>query len=213
MVDMNQLGWEEQEKVEQRMSDFESIKDKIYLMANAESRVRDTGLMFPAFDLKEIVLTAYVPLILYSGKHVVVHIGRDTPKSLWGNSISNKDIYDLALKNTERDKKPMNIFSKTSLYMCVTTEDLTYGAVLAFVPGVLEDIASQYEDNLYVCFTSTHEMMVHPASDCITVKDLYETLNSTVDECTEDHEILSRNVYFYDADRKTFTIAKKEEEE
>ncbi len=85
---------------------------------------------------------------------------------------------------------------------CITSTKQTNGAIVMFYPGVKERIAELYNDSYYVAFTSVHDIRTHckgtttPHSILQNVKHI----NSTFPK----DEVLSRNVWFYDKDKKTF---------
>ena len=88
------------------------------------------------------------------------------------------------------------VLSKGPAGNCISTEGKTNGAVAVFLPGVLARISDLLESDLYLAFTSIHEVMVH-AAGIVEPEHLEEVLNSTVNECTPESELLSRKIYFY----------------
>ena len=85
---------------------------------------------------------------------------------------------------------------------CITSTKQTNGAIVMFYPGVKERIAELYNNSFYVAFTSVHDIRIH----CIgsipprKILDNVKHMNATFPK----EDILSRKVWFYDKDKKTF---------
>lgn len=87
----------------------------------------------------------------------------------------------------------------------VTTTRKTNGAIALFYPGVKEKIAEMFEDSFYVAFTSLHEAMIHKAGtiDPSSIRRHVKATNDTFGP----EDTLSDEVYFYNAETKTFEVA------
>lgn len=85
---------------------------------------------------------------------------------------------------------------------CITSTKQTNGAIVMFYPGVKERIAELYNDSYYVAFTSVHDIRTHCVGSISprTILDNVKHINTTFPK----EEILSRKVWFYDRDKKTF---------
>ncbi|MBQ9064294.1 MAG: hypothetical protein IJ123_02485 [Blautia sp.] len=97
-----------------------------------------------------------------------------------------------------------NVLTREPAGNCITTKNKTNGAVAAFLPGVLERVSELLESDLYIAFTSIHEVMVHSAEQA-EPSMLKDVLGSTIDECTQENDILSRNIFFFDKGKKELT--------
>lgn len=84
----------------------------------------------------------------------------------------------------------------------VTTTRKINGAIAMFYPGVKEKIAELIGSSYYVAFTSIHEARVHHC-DSISHKMIEESLRE-VNESFDTADVLSRVVFYYNAERKTF---------
>ena len=62
---------------------------------------------------------------------------------------------------------------------CLSTEKRTNGAAAIFLPGVARRLAELMEADLYLVFTSVHEVMVHSA-DMVYPEDLKDVLMDTI---------------------------------
>ncbi len=86
----------------------------------------------------------------------------------------------------------------------VTTTKKMNGAIAMFYPGVKEKIAELFGSNYYIAFTSVHEARVHHC-DSISPKLVEESLRDVNEHFNKD-DILSRQVFYYDAEKKTLEI-------
>ena len=96
------------------------------------------------------------------------------------------DIYD-------PDFKP----SKSEMGNCFSTTVKTNGAVAIFYPGVarrMSDLMGQQD--LYLVFTSIHEVMVHYAP-VVESEDLECVLKDTIENATPEGDMLTRHIYHY----------------
>lgn len=89
---------------------------------------------------------------------------------------------------------------------CLTTAKKTNGAVAIFYPGVAERFADVLDSDLYLVFTSVHEVMVHKA-DAVDAVDLSIILQDTLEEATPKEDFLTRKIYKYEKDTHRFLCA------
>lgn len=78
--------------------------------------------------------------------------------------------------------------------VCLTTTEKINGAVAIFLPGVKERLHDLIGEDYYLCFTSKHEVMLHPVSlaDYISLR---EVVGGTIDDAVEEEDFLTREVY------------------
>lgn len=96
----------------------------------------------------------------------------------------------------------------------LTNEDLTYGAVNLFLPGVAKEIYEKI-GVFYVCFTSVHEAAIHTLKH-FPNEEMLDGLFETLQEVTttagyghDSNQTLSSYVYIYDPEEDRFEVAKK----
>lgn len=87
---------------------------------------------------------------------------------------------------------------------CLSTVNKTNGAVAVFLPGVAKRLSQLLDGDLYLAFTSIHEVMVHNAN-LVTSEDLKEVLADTIQEATTEEEYLSSHIYHYSQKTGEFT--------
>lgn len=81
--------------------------------------------------------------------------------------------------------------------IAVTRKTFSNGATSIFVNGVLNEIADTLDDDLYVCFTSRHESIIHTLSSGININDIKDVLIDTIKETTLPEDFLSYSIFKY----------------
>lgn len=142
----------------------------------------------------------------------------------WGQDLDT--VWDTAFTNTQVDALPRLYVNPMDTYKppyhkgafmalnsdikkmdkncvpCITTTRQTNGAIVMFYPGVKEKIAQLYNDSFYVAFTSIHDIRTH-CFGSTTPRSVLQNLKHVISNFPRE-ETLSRKVWFYDKDKKTF---------
>lgn len=142
--------------------------------------------------------------------------------------VSEKELYDAAIKNTLNTHKPVckDMFSvissmmdddtefdedmKNSGMLVLSTEEKTLGAVYMLPElGQLSKIADSVEDNLIVLPSSKHEViLLRAAMADKNGLDFFKNMVSEVNETQVSREdFLSNNVYVYNRNNNTLKVA------
>ncbi len=85
----------------------------------------------------------------------------------------------------------------------VTTTKQQNGAIAMFYPGVMEKVAQICGGSYYVVFTSIHEARIHQKGT-MPPRQILQTLKDVNKKFNPANEILSRKVFYYDSEKKTF---------
>lgn len=93
--------------------------------------------------------------------------------------------------------------SKDVLGNMISSMEKVNGAVVMFCPGVREAVAEQLGD-YYLVFTSIHECMVHSA-EAVEAGDLRLILQEVTAVATEEKEVLTKDIFYYDSREKKMT--------
>lgn len=88
---------------------------------------------------------------------------------------------------------------------CLSTEKRTNGAAAIFLPGVARRLAELLESDLYLVFTSIHEVMVH-STDVVYPEDLQGVLLDTIKKATPKEDYLTSSIYRYSRMNGEFTV-------
>ena len=87
--------------------------------------------------------------------------------------------------------------------------DKNHGASVIAYPEFFDDMANKLGENFYIIPSSIHEVLIVPESmgtDINALKDMIEQVNATE---LRPEDVLSNNLYHYDAQDKVFEIAEK----
>lgn len=98
-----------------------------------------------------------------------------------------------------------DLTNEEKIDMIVVSNELGInGAAVVLYDGVMEQIANEYDSDLYLLPSSIHEMIVVPCGD----EDLYNTFSSMVNSINQGYvdedEVLSDRVYIYRKEEKKF---------
>ena len=135
-------------------------------------------------------------------------------------NISLEDLYEVAKDNSPRILAP-RLDNLHDVFAYITDESLPFlealnmhiltnylkihGATCMVYPGLLEEIAEVFEDDLIIIPSSIHETLVFP-KDNLPEEYSIEHLNDMIQEVNEtqltDDEILSDHIYWYHRNTK-----------
>lgn len=93
---------------------------------------------------------------------------------------------------------------------CLSTVKRTNGAVAVFLPGVASRLADLMQGNLYLVFTSIHEVMIHNEKTA-DPEDLRHVLIDTIKETTPEEDVLTFHIYHYDRATEIFSLCDEED--
>lgn len=93
---------------------------------------------------------------------------------------------------------------------CLSTVKRTNGAVAVFLPGVASRLADLMQGNLYLVFTSIHEVMIHNEKTA-DPEDLRHVLIDTIKETTPEEDVLTFHIYHYDRATRIFSLCDEED--
>ena len=101
------------------------------------------------------------------------------------------------------DDEPVLRMARKAIPLVKTTKNLN-GAIAMFYPGVKERIAEMFDGSYYVAFTSIHEARVHRVGSMppYRIKNSLDDVNETFPK----EELLSREVFLYNAKERTFDV-------
>lgn len=213
-------------EVTQKIIDYTFTKERLIL--------RPINYTDNKYELKNVVYKQYgdIALVLYAVLYDNKEMGLGTfkiPKTVFDKWNKNLDeVWELALTNTHVMAPPrmyvtpyecMNPPYTRGAFMAlnspidhiskhqvptITTTKKTNGAIAMFYPGVKEKLAELFGESYYVAFTSIHDVKIHH-KDAISPRSVLKALKDT-NKAFPKEELLSRKVYYYDKDKKTFEI-------
>ena len=207
-----------------RLADYSLAKEDLFIrLLNYENNKKD--LQYAVYyRLGDIALVLYMKVAERDGCITSIKIRKDHVEK-WGED--ERRVFKEALKNTYRISPPRayrweqmfydekyqgDDFMKedTNFHLntapvgnCISTLTRTNGAVAIFLPGVAEKISEELGQDLYLAFTSIHEVMVHGAN-IVDEEEIRDVLRETIDEATPESDYLTSGLYLYSRKQKKF---------
>ena len=184
---------------------------------------------FEEVPVKRILDLALVPLVMFEhsrmGEGTIMvtnshlRLWEISKEELWENvaenaaSVAPPKIYSLMDYLNRLTGQDSNIYDICGMYV-VTTEGGDLGAGAIFYPGLLKEIADEYEDDLYIIPASVHECIVMPVDHVLMEPSYLRMVIKEVNITTvSDVDVLSDNLYKYVRDEDRFVIVKEEKED
>ena len=203
--------------------DYASCQDRI--IYRLVSKERNLFLLkdMPYIPFLDMAITFHLVVSIDDSCMQSLKITRELQQR-WGVSV--EQLLKLAKKNTPELlparvcelSQLMKCYINTREFMLEQEEDLTNeekidmivvsnelginGAAVMLYDGVMEQIANEYDSDLYLLPSSIHEIIVVPAGE----EDLHETFSSMVNNINQryvdEDEVLSDRVYIYRQEEK-----------
>lgn len=187
---------------------FSSIKNKIYFTLVNTNKNSERLLSIPHMEIMDlsIIFKVLVNSDQLGTASVTVC---DSLLDSW--DITTKELYSIALANTERlfPSQILNIceiLEKTGvptpaglhipMYVLSNINKLN-GASCILYENVLKNFSRKICSSLYILPSSTHEVILLPTNDSPVEKDLVAMVKEVNATEVREDEILSDNVYFY----------------
>lgn len=205
------------------ITDFEKVRDKIIVrLINREANWR---------LLEEVPYTPYLDLaIVYqvlaaideAGDHLATMLIRNEHMEMW--NISEEDLFACGVINSQillpAEMTGMHMLISEMLpewekteyeleeeFMYVLTNNRRcFGACTILYPEQLKAIYMLLEEGFYVLPSSIHEVIILPESRAVEKDKLYQIVFEINHMQVPKEEVLSDNVYYYDARNDVLVI-------
>lgn len=193
---------------------YEKIKDEIFILLTNQNQQNGSIKYKTVGDL---TLTPAICLVR-NDEWVATAFIKEYALEYWGKT--KEEIFEVALENSMRERPPrlydINKLILDGLYegdefmesdnytvtkmdeirgLCVSTPDRTKGGVAIFYPGVAKKLSEIVNDDLYIVFTSLHEVMIHSTKS--NPNTLKEALFMMLTEENDERDFASDKVYMY----------------
>ena len=227
--DIKQMQKQSLYKEAKKIWDYETAKDSLFIrLLNYDDNSEELkdAIYKRIGDIAQVL---YMKVSERDGNVMSTKILKSIVRKWQANSdlLSEDYIFEEALKNTERMSPPriyrweqmifdpeyegeefMNpgtesAISKDFIGNCLSIPEKTNGAVAIFYPGVAERFANVLNSDLYLVFTSIHEVMVHRTNG-VNAGDLSTILQDTLKEATPKRDSLTKKIYKYKKDTHKF---------
>jgi hypothetical protein len=119
--------------------------------------------------------------------------------------FSEEDLFQAAIRNTP-ELMPVICQEMEREFYLLTNAHKINGASALLYEGILEQVAEELEDDLYILPSSIHEVFLVPATkhNLHLLKQVVRTANQ---EVVTQEELLSNSIYQYDRRSGQLTIA------
>lgn len=230
--DIKQIQEQNLYKETKKIWNYETVKDSLFIrLLNYDDNSKElSNAVYKRIG--DIAQVLYMKVSECDGNIMSTKIFKSVVEK-WkedGLTLSEDNILEEALRNTERMYPPRiyrwdqmlfnpeyegeefmspsteEAINQDLIGNCLTTAKKTNGAVAIFYPGVAERFAGVLDSDLYLVFTSVHEVMVHKA-DAVDAVDLSIILQDTLEEATPKEDFLTRKIYKYEKDTHRFLCA------
>ena len=211
------------------MREFETIKDRIVMVVVNAEKNEELLKQVPHVFREDLAIIYKIVVDIADGEFSTVTVRNEHMES-WGASVD--EIHENAMANT-RELLPIKVksmnevvremferdgldpelcevaFNKQAMQeeMFVISNQLNIqGAANIFYDDVLSDLAERFGTDLYILPSSIHECIV-VSSKTASPEEL-AMMVMEVNECdVEEEQQLSNHVYFFDAQKKTLSLA------
>lgn len=201
-------------------TDYEKAKDHIIMkLVNAEKNVELLE-MVPHILIYDLAIIFLCSVSNFMNEYATILIHNQHMEH-W--EVSTEDLYALAKVNTPRILPP-RLDNLQDVFEYITHERLPFleelnssiltnrikvhGATCMVYPGLLEEVAEIYEDNLVIIPSSLHEVLIIPEGNIgneHTLRDFNPMIQEVNETQLMDIETLSDHAYLYHRDTKEIT--------
>lgn len=108
------------------------------------------------------------------------------------------DLLNCSINDIPEDNIPLYV---------LTNSKRVQGASAIFYPGVMQEIAEKVGGSYFILPSSIHEVLITPDDGTLNAKELLQTVLEVNSTEVSAEDKLADNVYRYDADARTFSIA------
>lgn len=121
------------------------------------------------------------------------------------NKICIKYMVPVGLIPVKQEMKEWKLGTILCNMLCVTTDNISEGAVSLFYPGVLKQISEKWVKKFICIPSSIHEwLLVNPTFD-VDKNELNALIQSMNSSYLDSKQVLSDHAYLYDGETNTFS--------
>lgn len=195
--------------IETDFQNFDYVKDRVIMVAVNRQKNEEFLRQVPHHNFEDLALI-YKVLITEASPDIATITIYNQHMSFWNTSES--ELYDLAMKNT-KELLPVKVqrIMPGEMYMISNMPHIN-GAAAILYDDVLSEISERVESDLFIIPSSVHECLA-VSVEYTDAKELAEMVETVNEEKLEENEILSNNVYRFNAKDKTIALANTSVEE
>lgn len=210
------------------LKDYEKAKNNLMIRAISSEVAGEQLDQMIYKKVGDIILAVYYAVHVQDGHLMSIRIVKSFAQH-WG--ISEEAIWNIAMEQSAKREEPRlyymeqlifnpNYKGETFMNMdgdvvlgenmfgyCISTADKINGATAIFYPTVAQRLSDLLGGkDLYLVFTSAHEVMVHTIGS-VDLEKLIEIQESMQSEVTEKEDRLSKVIYMYSRENDCITVA------
>jgi len=222
-------------ELEAWFSNYEKVKERLILQVVNKDNNASLLERVPHKDLENMDLTTIYKVLLDSRWHGsgTIPVSNEHIK-YWG--INGTDLYQVALENTvclcpaqigniedvvselmeggetkDREELSGYVIEPYNQYV-LSNEQRAHGATVMLYPDVLQQLAESSDGNLFIMPSSTNEILLIKDDGKLTAAELQAIVMDTNRKCVEPEEFLSDEVYYYDREEQSLSMATDKEQ-
>ena len=227
LAEESEMKWKAE--MAEAVKDFDSVKGNIRVQVVNKDMNRENLRGCPHKEVEGTDLAAVFRVMLYKDgeEHATVLV---TDKTMKGWDMDVDALYETALENTaaqaparirslmsaysggEESLAPEEVFSEEQELYVLTNPQKWNGAAAMLYPGLLQSIAEATGASFYIMPCSVHEVMLAKEGDGRDAWELQSMVIGSNRYELPPQEILSDQVYFYDGQEQTLSLATSPEE-
>ena len=214
----------EMELSQEELTDIEKVKDRLFIRVSDAGTNRYRFSEIPYTEVNGLAITYHIQIAIDEGG---IGSAMVTDKLLESFGISEEQLHDMALENSERilpakidslekvmnqmlgmeespaeelsfDDALSNLSDEDKAMMCLTNSRKVNGAAVIFYPDVMKKIGDRFQINFFILPSSTHEVLLVP-DDGIARREVLEQMVRGINRDVVDRkDFLSDDVYHYD---------------
>lgn len=213
-----------------KLRSYTEVKEHLFVRAVSKEKVKGCLDELVYRMVGDIFLLVCIELISKGNEVISTRLTKEIVK-YWGSN--EEEIWNLAMEKTvQRDQPRLYRLEKLiwdnsyqgdafmdsfqELYHenriagnCISTERRVNGATAVFYPGVARRLSDLMgENDLYLVFTSIHEVMVHSVQD-VSLEMVEKAFRETQEEEVPPEERLTTKVYRYSKKKDQIFIAEE----
>ncbi len=182
----------------EQMKSYEAIRKLLVLRPTYYNPRRQElrGYVYERYG--DVALVLHLLIHAEERKPGMVKVPRQTADD-W--KVSRKHLMGEAIQNTRELAPPLVVPGAFEDEFRLTTRKKREGAIAFFYPGMKEELAALAGGSFYVAFLNTDEAAIYPAGSILPIRILRRLKKIS---SAGEAERLSRKVFFYDVEKKTF---------
>jgi len=210
-------------------SDYDKVKEKLVLQVVNKDKNASLLETLPHKDLENTDLTVIYKVLLETQEYGSATIGVNNDHiGHWG--IDGNALYKAALENTER-LCPVQITSMYDIMLelgggenksqkelsdyviepynqyVLSNKQRTNGATVMLYPDILQQLAKNSGGNLFILPSSIHEILLMKDDGRLNAAELQAMVMEVNRAMVEPEELLSDEVYYYDKEGQSLSVA------